>query len=62
VHFRQGLRDIRYELEAMLDGLGAQCLPYPVKGATIRDLVKWFQEEVKSLGCSCTCGSAKDAP
>jgi hypothetical protein len=46
----------------VLDGLGAQCLPYPVKGAAIRDLVKWFQEEVKSLCCSCTCGSAKDAP
>jgi hypothetical protein len=33
----------------VLGGLGAQCLPYPAKGVAIGDLVKWFQEELKSL-------------
>jgi hypothetical protein len=33
----------------VLGGLGAQCLPYPEKGALIRDIVKWFEGEVKSI-------------
>jgi hypothetical protein len=49
VHFRRSLRDLHYELEDVLSNLGARCLPYPEKGTPMRDLIKWFEGEVKSL-------------
>jgi hypothetical protein len=43
------LHDLWFNLENVLGDLGVQCLPYPGKGRTIGDIVRWFDGEVKSL-------------
>jgi hypothetical protein len=42
-----------------MSGLGAQCLPYLGKGSTIGDIVRWFEEEVKSMSATFTKANKK---
>jgi chromosome segregation ATPase len=49
VNFGRSLQGFRHEIEAVLGGLGAQCLPYPAKDVPIEEIFNWFEEEVKSL-------------
>lgn len=48
VHHRLKLSDLRFSLEKAVSEFGASCLPYPGKGSTIREIVQWFEEEIKA--------------
>jgi hypothetical protein len=54
VQHRRRLRDLLFDLELVLGELGTKCLPYPEKGSTIGDIVRWFEGEVKSLPATFT--------
>jgi hypothetical protein len=49
VHHRKKLHDLRFNLEKAVNEFGASCLPYPGKGSTIDDIIRWFDEEIKAL-------------
>jgi hypothetical protein len=48
-HHRKRLQDLRLNQEKAMNEFGAQCLPYPRKGSTISDIVRWFDEEIKAM-------------
>jgi hypothetical protein len=49
VQHRKKLHELRYNLENAMNEFGVQCLPYPKKGSTIGDIVRWFNEEIKLM-------------
>jgi hypothetical protein len=49
VQHHKKLRELHFNLENAMNEFGTQCLPYPRKGSTIRDIVRWFNEEIKSM-------------
>jgi hypothetical protein len=49
VNHRKKIRELRFYQENVMNEFGAQCLPYPGKGSTISDIVRWFDEEIKAI-------------
>jgi hypothetical protein len=49
VHHHQKLCELRFKLESAVREFGAWCLPFPGRGSAIREIVGWFDKEIKSL-------------
>jgi hypothetical protein len=43
VQHRRRLHELRFDLENVLGDVGPQCFPYPGKGSTIGDIMRWFE-------------------
>jgi hypothetical protein len=49
VYHHKKLHNFRFALEKAVNEFGASCLPYPGKGSTISEIIRWFDEEIKVL-------------
>jgi hypothetical protein len=49
IHHRKKLRELRINLEKVMNEIGGRCLPHPGKGCTIGEIVEWFDKEIWAL-------------
>jgi hypothetical protein len=49
VRHRKKLCEFRANLEAAVNEIRVNCLPYPGKGRTIGEVIEWFDKEIQAL-------------